>query len=79
MATPQEALSVAIERWNAGDLDGYLALYDESIRLHGYSPEPMSKAEVRAFYEGSSVRSTHRSSSSTRFSGTTTRARSAGR
>jgi predicted ester cyclase len=52
MATPQEALSAAVERWNAGDLDGYLALYDEGIRLHGYSPEPMSKAEVRAFYEG---------------------------
>ena len=23
--TPQEALSVAAGRWNAGDLDGYLA------------------------------------------------------
>jgi predicted ester cyclase len=52
MPTPQEALSAALERWNADDLDGYLALYDESIRLHGYSPEPMSKAEVRTFYEG---------------------------
>jgi predicted ester cyclase len=52
MPTPQDALSAAFERWNAGDLDGYLALYDESIRLHGYSLEPMSKAEVRAFYEG---------------------------
>jgi predicted ester cyclase len=50
--TPPEALSAAVERWNAGDLDGYLALYDESIVLHGYSPEPMFKAEVRAFYEG---------------------------
>jgi hypothetical protein len=29
MATPQEALSTAHERWNAGDLDGYLKLYDE--------------------------------------------------
>jgi hypothetical protein len=30
-------VSAALERWNAGDLDGYLALYDESIRLHGPS------------------------------------------
>src|SRR3954447_2650891 len=51
MPTPQEALSAALESWNAGDLDGYLALYDDSIRLHGYSPEPMDKAQVRGFYE----------------------------
>ena len=31
-------------RWNAGDLDGYLSLYDEGIRLHGYSPEPIVHA-----------------------------------
>jgi steroid delta-isomerase-like uncharacterized protein len=52
MATPQEALDAAVERWNAGDLDGYLELYDEGIRLHGFSPEPMGKADVRGFYEG---------------------------
>jgi predicted ester cyclase len=52
MATPQEALQSATERWNAGDLDGYLRLYDEDIRLHGYSPEPMGKGEVRGFYVG---------------------------
>jgi len=52
MSTPDEALSAALAHWNAGDLDGYLALYDERIRLHGYSPEPMSKTEVRAFYQG---------------------------
>jgi predicted ester cyclase len=51
MATPQEALQAAVERWNAGDLDGYLELYDEDIRLHGYAPEPMGKQEVRGFYE----------------------------
>jgi steroid delta-isomerase-like uncharacterized protein len=47
-----QALSAAVENWNAGDLDGYLTLYDDDIRLHGYSPEPMDKAGVRAFYEG---------------------------
>jgi predicted ester cyclase len=51
MATPQEALAAAQDRWNAGDLDGYLELYDDSIRLHGYSPEPLDKAAVRGFYE----------------------------
>jgi len=52
MPTPQEALSAAPKRWNAGDLDGYLSLHDEGIRLHGYSPEPMDKVQVRGFYEG---------------------------
>ena len=27
------------------------AAYDDGIRLHGYAPEPMDKAGVRAFYE----------------------------
>ena len=31
MATPQEALAAAYQSWNAGDLDGYLCLYDEGI------------------------------------------------
>lgn len=52
MPEPREALSAALESWNAGDLDGYLRLYDEGIRLHGYSPAPMDKAQVRGFYEG---------------------------
>jgi len=52
MPAPHEALSAAVESWNAGDLDGYLRLYDEGIRLYGYSPEPMDKAQVRGFYEG---------------------------
>jgi predicted ester cyclase len=51
MPAPNEALSAALDSWNAGDLDGYLHLYDEEIRLHGYSPQPMGKAEVKGFYE----------------------------
>jgi predicted ester cyclase len=50
MATPHDALSAANASWNAGDLDGYLELYDERIALHGYAPEPMGKAQVRGFY-----------------------------
>jgi predicted ester cyclase len=49
--TSEEALNAAIAAWNAGDLDGYLELYDERIRLHGYSPEPLDKPGVRRFYE----------------------------
>jgi steroid delta-isomerase-like uncharacterized protein len=50
MATPQEALTKAVDCWNAGNLDGYLELYSEDITLHGYSPQPMGKQEVRGFY-----------------------------
>jgi predicted ester cyclase len=52
VTSPQNALSAAQASWNAGDLDGYLSLYDDDIRLHGYSPEPMRKDEVRGFYAG---------------------------
>jgi len=44
-------LTQAVDRWNAGDLDGYLRLYDDSIRLHGNTPKPMDKPAVRAFYQ----------------------------
>jgi hypothetical protein len=47
----ETVLRAAIEHWNAGDLEGYLGLYDEGVRLHGYTPEPMDKAAVRAIYE----------------------------
>ena len=40
----------ARQRWQAGDLDGYLSLYDEGIRLHGYTPAPMGKQEAAGFY-----------------------------
>ena len=46
----EAAVRRAADAWNAGDLDGYLDLYDDEIRLHGYAPEPMDKIEVRAFY-----------------------------
>jgi predicted ester cyclase len=44
------AVERAIGRWNAGDLDGYLELYDDAIWLHGYAPEPMDKTAVRGYY-----------------------------
>jgi hypothetical protein len=45
-----DRLTAAIARWNAGDLDGYLDLYDPAVRLHGYSPEPMDKGAATEFY-----------------------------
>jgi len=50
MTANMDMLNHAISRWNAGDLDGYLGLYDDGIRLHGYTPQPMNKAEVAGFY-----------------------------
>ncbi|MBN1530549.1 MAG: ester cyclase [Thermoleophilaceae bacterium] len=44
-------LAQAIEDWNRGDLAAYLTLYDDDVRLHGYSPEPMDKTAVTGFYE----------------------------
>ena len=38
-------------RWNAGDLPGYLDLYDDEIRLHGIAPEPLDKQAVTGFYD----------------------------
>jgi hypothetical protein len=43
MVSIEDALAKAVNCWNAGDLDGYLELYDDRIRLHGYSAEPMNK------------------------------------
>lgn len=46
----EDLLGSAINRWNAGDLDGYLDLYDDRIKLYGYSAEPMEKAAVVNHY-----------------------------
>jgi len=46
-----EIFNNAIQSWNAGDLDGYLNMYDESVLLYGYSPEPLDKAGVVARYK----------------------------
>jgi predicted ester cyclase len=41
----------ARQAWNHGDLDGYLSLYGDEVRLHGYSPEPMDKTAAAGFYQ----------------------------
>lgn len=47
-----DALERAGQRWNAGDLAGYLRLYDEDVVLHGYAGVEPGLASVRRFYEG---------------------------
>jgi predicted ester cyclase len=46
----EEIYRAAIDRGNAGDLDGYLDLYSEDVVFGGVSPEPMDKAGVVAFH-----------------------------
>ena len=41
----------AIDRINAGDLDGYLAFYSDDVVFGGVTPEPMDHEGVRAFHE----------------------------
>lgn len=48
----RSVFDTAIAAWNAGDLDRYLELYDESILLHGYGDEPMTKPQVAEMYRG---------------------------
>lgn len=45
------ALNRARDRWNAGDLAGYLKLYGEAAVLHGYAGVGPGIANIRAFYE----------------------------
>ena len=41
----------AVERWSAGDLDGYLVLYQPSCLTYGLGPEPLDLVRLREFYE----------------------------
>jgi ketosteroid isomerase-like protein len=50
MTTTAERAERARQRWNAGDLPGYLQLYAEDLRFHGLQPDPMDKASVADFY-----------------------------
>jgi predicted ester cyclase len=52
MSSHRTTFDRAITAWNAGDLDGYLTLYDPSVRLHGYADHPLDADEVRGFYAG---------------------------
>ena len=49
--TNMQRLNAAVADWNSGWLDKYLTFYDDSIWLHGYGPQSLDKAGVRALYE----------------------------
>ena len=49
--THAENVARARQAWNAGDLTSYLTLYDDSIRLHGYAPQPFDKSQAAGFYQ----------------------------
>jgi predicted ester cyclase len=40
----------ARQSWNAGDLPGYLSLYDGAVKVHGSAPQPFDKTAATAFY-----------------------------
>ncbi len=45
-------LERAGDRWNAGDLDGYLRLYSPEVTLHGYPGVVPGLESARGFYRG---------------------------
>jgi predicted ester cyclase len=54
MSTEQAkaTLRTAVAAFNAGDVDGFLAMFDSSLAHHGLGPEPLDEKGNRAFYEG---------------------------
>lgn len=50
-AENKAALERAISRWNAGDLEGYLQLYDPDVTLHGIPGVQPGLESVRQFYQ----------------------------
>lgn len=53
MSTEQMKATIraAVAAWNAGDPDGYHAMYDPSLSHHGLGPEPLDEKANRAFYD----------------------------
>jgi predicted ester cyclase len=46
----RQAVLDAMAAFTRGDMERYLSLYDPSVRLHGYTPEPLDYDGVVAFY-----------------------------
>jgi SnoaL-like polyketide cyclase len=45
------ALHAAVAHWNAGNLEGYLTLYDPEAVLHGYAGVQPGLSGIRGFYQ----------------------------
>jgi steroid delta-isomerase-like uncharacterized protein len=45
------ALHAAVAHWNAGNLEGYLTLYDPEAVLHGYAGVEPGLSGIRGFYQ----------------------------
>jgi steroid delta-isomerase-like uncharacterized protein len=45
-------IRTAVAALNAGDVDGFLAMFDSRLAHHGLAPEPLDENGNRAFYEG---------------------------
>jgi predicted ester cyclase len=50
MSEQRDAIDRAVAAANRGDFDGYMALYDASVVLHGYGPEPIGYDGAKEFY-----------------------------
>ena len=50
MPTSADLVERARQRWNAGDLPGYLDLYSDDVRLYDAAPEPLDKEAIAGFY-----------------------------
>src|SRR5687768_11915308 len=48
----EAALMRAVDAWNAGDVDAYLNLYDESLKLHAGTYDFPDKQAVGGMYRG---------------------------
>ena len=44
-------LQAAVAQWNAGNLEGYLTLYDPEVVLQGYAGVEPGVSGIRRFYE----------------------------
>ena len=47
----REAVERARDRWNLGDLPGYMQLYDSDVELHGYAGVDRGLENVQRFYD----------------------------
>ncbi len=50
MSEQQEAIGKAVAAFNAGDIDSYMEVYDKSVTLYGYAPEPIDYDGAKDFY-----------------------------